>query len=203
MISALLLGIGDSEAVSLFRQAEAAYGKMSHFEMSIQHHDDNGLFPGDYVQRLVWKGKGKFSLLVTKGNPKTLTLTKGLKAPDYLSNGSVVTVKWPDGRTTTESVSAPKQMPGWEVSGGFPMMMLERTPSLKRVFYSGTAGLFQWTMGKTRTWNKLAVREVIGTMKNKQTTARIYFDAKRPLILGVVLSGGFNGWTKFYDFKFK
>jgi hypothetical protein len=203
MITLLLLTAGDNPGLMLINQARAAYAKMPHFEMSIQHHNDNGLFPGDYTQRLIWKGKGRFTLLVTKGNPKTMTLSQGLKAPDYVAGGGKVNIKWPDGRRTSESLAKPTQMPGWEISGGFPLMMLEETKSLSRVFDPSPSAAFQWKMGLKKMWNKMAVREVVGTMKNNRTTARLFLEAKRPLIVGVVLEGGFNGWTRFYDFKLR
>lgn len=203
MLALLLAPTADSPAIALLKQAQAAYAKQTHFEMSIQHHDDNGLFPGDYTQRLVWRGKGKFTLKVTVGNPKTITLTQGLKAPDYTANGSTVTTKWPNGRTTSESLSVVTQMPGWEVSGGFPLMMLEGTKSLSRVFDPSPSAPFQWSLGSKKTWNKTGVREIVGKMKGNRTTVYLYLEVNRPIIVGVVLEGGFNGWTRFYDFKFR
>jgi hypothetical protein len=181
--------IAPFDATSLLDEAAKHYGGLKRYEATVEHHNDSGLFPGDYTQKLVWTGKGKFTLKVTKGaKPEGPRGT----APDYTADGTRVKSVHPNGTLSEETVTPrPNSSPGWEVSGGLILSFLEQT-ELSKMIRQGTEKIaMTWTMGKVTKWQNLPVRELIGSF-NKKASVHVFLEAKSPRIVG--LSNPTGGW---------
>ncbi|MBV6458603.1 MAG: hypothetical protein HONBIEJF_01735 [Fimbriimonadaceae bacterium] len=196
--------IGSSqEAVSLLKGAQQFYAGLKRFEATIEHHDDSGLFPGEYTQKLVWTGKGMFDLKVTKAsNHKPKEDRPGNLAPNYVADGKMVNSTWPDGRTTTDSV-IPREntSPGWEVSGGLAISFLEKTKIVSYLLEPPAEFKLTWSMGKTTSWEGQDVRELVAEFGGRDRKMRLFLDKSKPMFVGAKSEGGLNGWMIYRDVK--
>lgn len=200
---AFVVAFGQADAPALLREVRDHYRSMKRFEATIDHHDSSGLFPGEYTQKLVWEGKGTFTLKVTKpsqyvpssGNPGGL-------APDYTADGKSVVSVWKDGRERTDSVTPrPNTSPGWEVSGGLAISFLQETNTASWILEPPKEFPLSWAMGKESSWKGLDVRQLVGTFQGHDRRVHVYVDSKRPLIVGQEVVGSTNGWMLYREIK--
>lgn len=195
MISiAALLPITLAQA-DLLKQIASHYRSLKRFEAEIEHHDDSGLFPGSYVQKLIWTGHGKFTLKVTKPSKATP------KAPDYVAENKVVTSTLNGKVIRRESVDPrPTSSPGWEVSGGLILMFLQNTPTAKLLLDTPKEFKLSWKMGKTTRWQGLAVREMVGSF-DKKDAIHLYLHPNQPKVIGMQSLKGASGWMVYRNVK--
>lgn len=193
---AVLLPLITGQA-DLLVAASKHYAGLKRFEATIEHSDSSGLFPGKYTQKLVWTGPGKFTLKVVKPS------SAKVKAPDYVADGQIVKsiVK---GKTTRQESAQPRPMssPGWEVSGGLALALLQKTPSSKMILETPKEFKLTWKMGPTKSWKGVAVRELIGSFDKKETI-HLFFDAAKPSIVGMQSLSGPKGWMIYRNVKVK
>jgi len=205
MITALaaVLISSSSDPIALLKEAKQHYASLKRFEATIEHHDDSGLFPGDYTQKLVWTGKGKFDIKVTKPSSYKPTQERpGGLAPDYRADGTTVTSAWADGRTSSDAVTPRENSsPGWEVSGGLAMSFLERTKIVDYLLDPPEQYKLTWSLGKATNWQDMEVRELIAEFGGRDQKMHVYLEKSRPLFVGVRAEGGSKGWMIYRDIK--
>ena len=146
-----------ARAKETFRQVLNRYKEMSSFSMSIEHHNREGLFPGNHRHSLQWRKGGRFELLVTSNNQQG-------KVPNYYANGEQVVTVYPDGTTGTESL-APRgdYAPGWGSNGGVILGMLQRGEEAASVigFLNPPNMETRWKFGPRTEWHGQKVRELL------------------------------------------
>jgi hypothetical protein len=190
------------EAKDLLASVRDHYASLKRFEARIVHHESSGLFPGDYEQRLVWKGRHDFELTVTKRSAFRPSEGKpGTIAPDYFAKGGTVRARYPDRTERTEPVvPSPNSMPGWEVSGGLALTFLERTPNANIFFHPPQGFAVTFAKGSKTQWKGQDVRELLIRFEagGSGQTVSLFLEPKRPLIVG----GEFlKGWTRYADVR--
>lgn len=145
----------------------ARYRTLNRFTMTIQHQNSSGLFPGAYTQQLKWRRGGKFTLLVTApANPNVER-----QAPNYYADGKRVVSDMPGSkqRFVDGIVPEPNTSPGWEVSGGPILSILQNTTNSRR-FEEKTPAPIALTFGPRAQWRGHKVREVV--MHRTDTSAQ-------------------------------
>lgn len=147
-------------ARQLLSKALLRYRTLNRFSMNIQHQDSSGLFPGAYTQQLRWRRGGKFTLLVTSpASPKAER-----HAPNYYADGKRVVSDMPgNGQRFIDSiVPLPNTSPGWEVSGGLIVSVLQNTDTFR--MFQGKTPLpapVRFTFGPRSQWRGKNVREIV------------------------------------------
>src|SRR5579871_5779178 len=94
MLAFVALAVLQQSPSALLESVRKHYCSLKTFSMTIEHHDDTGLFPGEYTQKLQFEKEKRFELKVTKPNPKEISGLGG-KAPDYYCDGTIVWQKGP------------------------------------------------------------------------------------------------------------
>lgn len=180
MVLSLILGValqtGD-EAKALIVAVAKQYAGLESFSATVVHHDDSGLFPGDYTQELRWRKPNRFELKVTKeSNYTAASGAPGMKAPDFYSDGSAILSIWPDKHRTTSALAiAENTSPGWEVSGGPIVGWLQSTPMSKVILDPPSSIKVEYEKGKTGKWQGEKVQEVVMTWTGGGQTVPIHF----------------------------
>ena len=143
------------------------------FTMRIVNQDSSGLYPGHSTQRFVWTCPMNFALTLTSKRPAHMhphmVANVGLMGnvpDDFYGQGDSVREVGPGYPQTQKRVTF-NQMPGWEVSGGFIVSWLERTPvgdMFEKPMPEWPAGAhvrLDW--GPRTIWHGHGVREIVAT----------------------------------------
>jgi hypothetical protein len=182
------------------------YASLDSYSATLVHHDDSGLFPGDYTQELKWRKGGRFELTVKKPSKVKVVAGKpGQKAPNYYASGSQVVEIWPNKRRTESPLEVPPNMsPGWEVSGGPVMGWLQATPVSDLVLNPPSSITAKWSPGTNTTWQGENVREILlNWSAGAQTTPVSFYlspDGRR-LIGYAFTTDSKTGWVIYKDQK--
>ena len=135
---------------------QARYAGLSSLDATILHHEDSGLFPGDYVQALHWTKPATFTLKVTKPNK-----SGGNKAGDFSCDGSTVHIvggTYPLGDRPLNT--DPNQLPGYEVSGGPILSWLLKSPSADMFLNPPNGYKMALAWGAPTTWQGVKVKAI-------------------------------------------
>ncbi len=152
------------------------YATLNSFSATLIHDDSSGLFPGSYIQDLKWKKDGRFELLVTTPNKKKLGPGPiGGYAPDYYSDGAMVSSFWKGLPQTTGPFTPPDNTsPEWEVSGG-PILSFLVNTGVAKFYKSPPPGVkLVFAAGERVKWQGEDVREVTLEMTQGSVTLPIF-----------------------------
>ena len=177
----------------------AHYQSLKLFDATLVHHNDSGLFPGDYVQSLSWEAPNSFSLKVT-----TPASGESHRAPDFTcTNGSIHT----EGGTYPTRPDEPlntdiNTMPGYEVSGGPILSWLLKSPSANLVIDppNGMTATYAW--GQPGLWHNMDVKVIMMTWtvsKNNSQLVKLYLNPKGDELVGWQYQ--LNGKTGYLIYK--
>ena len=177
-----------------------AYRKLDSFAMTIEHSDSSGLFPGRFKQSLVWAKGGKFALQVTqKTDFKPTSSQPGTVAPDYFSDGTQISVVEDAAVVRKEDVTPrPNTSPGWEVSGGLVLSILQNTEMVKTLLDPPVAFKATYSFGPTKTFETEKVIDVqlkFVSGPNSQTVD--VFIAQDNLLVGIMYDSHGKHWAHY------
>lgn len=173
LFATLALFSQQGDAKALLEELYKRYGELQAFECTIIHQNSSGLYPGAYEQSLKWKA-GKFELKVTKRSdfvPKKGGV--GTTSPDFYCNGrEVLYVR--DGHIEAKASPTPDQntMPGWEVSGGLLMSILQKTRNARWLLNPSEPYTLTYKILHSREWKGERIRpvEITASMKGDNET---------------------------------
>jgi len=162
--------VDQGSALAALDSVREHYQSAGSYSTRIVNDFSSGLFPGYYAQELAWKSPATFTLKLT--SPRSTTRKPGAIAgtgdpDDFYGSGETIHEVGPSFPSTGPRVRF-NSMPGWEVSGGFVISWLERTPTggmfdhMPADFPPGTRIDLTW--GNRSTWHNHAVREIVGTL---------------------------------------
>lgn len=167
----------------VLKTIQEEYQQLNSFSMDIEHHNSSGLFPGSYQQALAWRGR-RFELKVTKASDfKPVDSHPGGLAPNYKCDGTSVASNPGSVREINTDANS---MPGWEVSGGFILSWLMKTPSANFLVEPPKGFAIEYSFGPTTQWKDLAVNEIILSMSagGRKAGMSLYVSPDRKSFLG-------------------
>jgi hypothetical protein len=196
----------DAEPRAALVELQKSYAALTSFSATIVHHDDSGLFPGDYTQELKWRKGGRFELVVTKPSGYTASLgAPGSSAPNYFADGKSVVSIHSGGKRSSDSLEVRENMaPGWEVSGGPVMGWLQSTPLSKLVMNPPKDIRIEYEFAKTASWQGEKVKEILMRWTAGPQTVPISFYLSRDgkSLVGYAFSReGRTGWCHYKSQK--
>lgn len=210
MLSCLLGGILIAQsdgARATLEFVRDRYARLGSFQMTIQHHDSSGLYPGDYTQDLKVLVPGRFELKVlnkSRFEPKP-DLPGGL-APDFYSDGAkVLAIR--DKAVIHESALMPDEntMPGWEVAGGPILGWMMGTPTSKSYVDPPKNMKSTLRFGSKTQWRGEDVREIEMVIGDPQKGLHVslFIDRLGQRLVGFEWSPqGKTGWAYYKNQHF-
>jgi hypothetical protein len=197
LVLALVL-LQQPDGLAILSEVRRAYESMRGFSMTIEHHESNGLFPGDFSQELQWS-KGRFELRVS-APPKA----PAPEAPTYFCDSKQV-VSMVDGAGQAVLLTRDiREMPGWEVTGGLVLSWLERTGFADFIWHPPIGVEASVSCDGPKTWQKedteqLTLTEGEGRARQKM---RLYVSPDHRRLIGFGWDRGkVHGWAHYRDQK--
>jgi hypothetical protein len=205
-----------ADAKNFLRTTMQQVQRAKTFEATIEQHDANAIFPGNFVQRLRWQSGVGFELVITERREASTEF------PDFYSRGKVATSVYRDMRRLTESI-APRPMytPSWEVAAGLNFSFLTKSALATSLFaepkpvpeLKGQVPPDQqlpappkltYSLGPRREWQGQSVREIIMELSGEAPTrTSIFVHPTSRYVIGteVELANGDKGWMVYRDIK--
>jgi len=193
------------DAAETLKEVLATYESAKSYRMRVVHRDSSGLFPGAFEQRLEAKGK-RFELKVTV--PRAAG-GEGQSAPDFYCDGENV-FTYARGELDFAPLDYPQGVsPGWEVSGGLPLMAMMKTSNYSRLWSPPVAfGTFTFRGPESMEWQGRTVRRIRLLLDTGdgalREMANFMLDEKKALLVGASgpkpAEGG--GFAQYLDQEF-